>query len=198
MYVYNQNSVAVTILSLLQVPDLILEYLDSFLYVPQLSAVGPYFLHAFPRFVWNIVQTVVGFDKQQHLDLAMLPMMGRNDVGGTSTKNLFHWIQMVRAGYFQQYDYGSTAANQVAYGQNYPPQYNTGNFKTNLAHVNMLLFAGGNDALVAPSDYAKLLGLLPGNVKSKVIADYNHLDYMWSADVNEYVNDDVRAFLKSL
>jgi lysosomal acid lipase/cholesteryl ester hydrolase len=160
--------------------------------------VGPAFLHAFPRFVWNIVQTVVGFDKEQHLDLAMLPMMGRNDVGGTSTKNLLHWVQMVRAGYFQQFDFGNATLNQIAYGQNYPPVYNTANFKTNLAHVQMLLFAGGNDALVAPSDYAKLLNLLPGNVKSKVIEDYNHLDYMWSADVNEYVNDDVMSFLKSL
>jgi pimeloyl-ACP methyl ester carboxylesterase len=62
----------------------------------------------------------------------------------------------------------------------------------------MLLFAGGNDVLVAPNDYSKLLNLLPGNVKSKVIEDYNHLDYMWAADVNEYVNDDVRAFLKNL
>lgn len=62
----------------------------------------------------------------------------------------------------------------------------------------MLLFAGGNDALVASSDYANLLALLPANVKSKVIPDYNHLDYMWSADVNLYVNDDVRSFLNSL
>jgi hypothetical protein len=27
-----------------------------------------------------------------HMDLGMLPMMGRNDVGGTSTKNLLHWV----------------------------------------------------------------------------------------------------------
>jgi len=33
-------------------------------------------------------------------------MMARNDVGGTSTKNLMHWIQMVRTGKFAQFDYG--------------------------------------------------------------------------------------------
>lgn len=166
--------------------------------MPQLSAVGPYFLHQFPRFVWAFIETIVGFDKQQHLDLATLPMMGRNDIGGTSTKNLLHWVQMVRAGYFQQFDFGSADANMIAYGQSYPPQYNTGTFKTNLAHVKILLFAGGNDALVAPADYSKLLDLLPANVKSKVVADYNHLDYMWSADVNTYINNDVREFLASL
>lgn len=184
MYVYNQNSVLATILSLLQIPDLAYYEIDSLLYIPGIADWATPFLHYFPRFVWNFVQTVVGFDKTYHLDLGMLPMMGRNDVGGTSSKNLMHWTQMMRSGYFQAFDYGSPAANQAIYGSDYPPMYNTDNFKTNLAGVNMLLFAGGNDALVAPDDYAKLLKILPANVKSKVIPDYNHLDYMWAADVN--------------
>ena len=62
----------------------------------------------------------------------------------------------------------------------------------------MLLIAGANDALVQPSDYAKLIDLLPPSAKSKVIADYNHLDYMWAADSNEYVNKDVIDFIKTL
>lgn len=49
-------------------------------------------LHFLPRFVWNIVEGIVGFDKAYHIDMAYMPMMARNDVGGTSTKNLMHWI----------------------------------------------------------------------------------------------------------
>ena len=52
------------------------------------------------RGFYYFVQTVVGFDQSYHLDLGMLPMMGRNDVGGTSSKNLMHWTQMMRSGYF--------------------------------------------------------------------------------------------------
>ena len=100
MYLYNQESILVTTLSLLQVPELIYYYFDSLLYLPTIADWATPFLHFFPRFVWNIIQTLVGFDKELHLDLGMLPMMGRNDIGGTSTKNLFHWIQMIRAGYF--------------------------------------------------------------------------------------------------
>jgi len=92
MYVYNQKSVLATFLNLLQVPDLAYFYIDSLLYVPGIADWATPFLHYFPRFVWNIVQTIVGFDKTYHLDLGMLPMMGRNDVGGTSTKNLLHWV----------------------------------------------------------------------------------------------------------
>jgi len=62
----------------------------------------------------------------------------------------------------------------------------------------MFLFAGENDSLVAPADYQKLLSLLPSGIKSKVVADYNHLDYVWSADINQNINEDVKAFLASL
>lgn len=30
------------------------------------------------------------------------------------------------------------------------------------------------------------------------VADYNHLDYMWAADVNEKVNKQVIEFIKNL
>ena len=83
-------------------------------------------------------------------------MMARNDVGGTSTKNLLHWVQMMRAGYFQMFDFGTPEANQIAYGQSYPPRYDTTKFKTNLDSVKILLIAGGNDALVQPADFANL------------------------------------------
>lgn len=198
MYVYNQNSVLVNTLQLLEVPDILVCYVDSFLYVPGFNEMGTIFLHSFPRFIWNFVQTVVGFDKTLHLDLGMLPMMGQNDVGGTSTKNLFHWVQMMRAGYFQQFDYGSADANWREYGQSSPPLYNIDSFKTNLASVPIFLIAGANDALVQPTDYAKLIDLMPPSAKSKVIADYNHLDYMWAADTNEYVNKDVLDFIRTL
>ena len=110
-------------------------------------------------------------------------MMGANDVGGTSTKNLVHWIQMVRSGYFRQYDYGSDLNVQV-YGQKTPPEYDLSTFKNNLEKVKILLFVGGNDVLVNPNDFKKLLSYLPSDVTTKTIDDYNHLDYMWSADVN--------------
>lgn len=63
MYVYNQNSVIATTLSLLEIPDLIVEYVDSFLYIPSIAPWATPFLHYFPRFVWNCVQGIVGFDK---------------------------------------------------------------------------------------------------------------------------------------
>lgn len=107
-HVTNQRSVFVKTLDLLEIPDLVYEYMWEFLYVPAISDYAAPFLHYLPRTVWNFIETVVGFDVSYHLDLGSLPMMGRNDVGGTSTKNLMHWIQNIRSGNFAQFDYGST------------------------------------------------------------------------------------------
>lgn len=79
-------------MNLLDIPDLLYHYFKDFLYVPNIS---PYFepvLHFLPRTVWNVVEALVGFDAAYHIDLGELPMMARNDVGGTSTKNTMHWF----------------------------------------------------------------------------------------------------------
>jgi hypothetical protein len=111
------------------------------MYIPAISTYAAPFLHYFPRTVWTFIETVVGFDKQYHIYLGSLPMMGRNDVGGTSTKNLLHWIQNIRSGNFANFDYGRDG-NMIAYGSKVPPNYDIESFKTNLANVNMLLFTG--------------------------------------------------------
>lgn len=193
----NQRSVFVKTLDLLEIPDLIYEYVWEFLYVPAISDYAAPFLHALPRTVWTFIETVVGFDVSYHLDLGSLPMMGRNDVGGTSTKNLMHWIQNIRSGNFAQFDYGS-AQNQQVYNQPTPPNYNIQAFKDTLAHVNILLFTGQNDALVAPDDFKILQAALPSTAKVVQVEDYNHLDYMWAADVNSNVNSIVLDFLQNL
>ncbi len=121
-------------------------------------------------------------------------MMARNDVGGTSTLNLVHWIQLVRSGNFQWFDYGKDE-NLKVYGKKTPPQYDMSHFSTKMADIDFLLIVGAKDALVNPKDFEKLKLVLPPNYFVKNIDDYNHLDYMWAKDVNEYVNNDIRTFL---
>ena len=84
------------------------------------------------------------------------------------------------------------------YNQTYPPNYDIESFKTNLAHVSILLFSGMNDALVTSADLKTLQNALPTNSKTVLVDDYNHLDYMWAADVNDKVNGIVKDFLKNL
>ncbi len=41
--------------------------------------------------------------------------------GGTSTRNMVHWAQLVRSGEFRAFDFGKDSLNIVAHGQKEPP-----------------------------------------------------------------------------
>lgn len=70
-------------------------------------------------------------------------------------------------------------------------------FKARLANVPMMLFIGNNDVLVAPKDFEYLKAVIPlESTTIKYIEDYNHLDYMWARDANEYINNDVLSFFE--
>ena len=75
-----------------------------------------------------------------------MPMMARNDVGGTSTHNLNHWSRNMRNNRFADYS-----------GKN----YDTSGLEQSFANTSILLFIGKNDVLAQPDDYNRLLPLLP-------------------------------------
>lgn len=184
-------------LNLLEIPDLLYDYFKAFLYVPNIAADFEPFIHFLPRTVWNVVEALVGFDASYHIDLGELPMMARNDVGGTSSKNIMHWFQWIRSGKFQEFDYGQDG-NLAQYGQKTPPQYNVKDFPTRLDDVNILLFVGDKDAFVTPDDFKFLKSNLPKDSQIFYVPDYNHLDYMWGVDANSMVNYEVLNFLSTL
>jgi hypothetical protein len=68
------------------------DYLKTFLYFPVISPLFEPVIHFLPRTIWAVISALVGFDLEYHIDLGELPIMARNDVGGTSTKNTMHWI----------------------------------------------------------------------------------------------------------
>lgn len=114
-----------------------------------------------------------------HIDLAYLPIMAQNDVGGTSTKNLLHWTQMMKSGDFAPFNYGELK-NKRIYKNPTPPPYDVSRLRNDLARVDMLLITGGRDSMIHPKDYSRLLEVLPQSVKTVSIPDYNHVDYMWA------------------
>ena len=184
-------------ISLLEIPDILYNWIDSFLYLPAVSKYAAGFIHFLPRTVWTIIETICGFDKVYHVNMGLLPMMGRNDVGGTSTKNLVHWMQNFRSGRFAEFDYGSSK-NFELYGSSTAKDYDLASLKTNLANTKILLFTGENDVLVNSKDLKTLISNLPSDMKSIQVVDYNHLDYMWADDVNDNINGYVMDFLASL
>jgi lysosomal acid lipase/cholesteryl ester hydrolase len=74
-------------------------------------------------------------------------MMGNNDIGGSSTKNIMHWSQMIRSGRLAQFDYG-TDKNLALYNSTLPPLYEVETLATRLADIPITLFVGSRDVLV--------------------------------------------------
>ena len=99
-HVGNHKSDLLTILDLLELPDLVYHSMSSFMYIPVVPEFFQPAIHYFTRTVNSFICGLVGYDHTLHIDLSYLPMLSRNDVGGTSSKNLLHWIQNVRTGGF--------------------------------------------------------------------------------------------------
>lgn len=183
MFLGHQSSAIVTVLMQLDV-DLLLEKIWNSILVSghQLfTTIGVKFIERIPRTVWSFVEGIVGYDTVSHMDPARMPMMGMNDVGGTGTPNLRHWSKNLRSNLFIN-------NNKV--------EYDTSGLLTSLANTKIALFVGKNDALAQPLDFQRLLGVLPSNnVKSWVINDYNHLDYMWAKDADVLVQQPMYSWL---
>ena len=89
-------------------------------------------------------------------------MMANNDLGGTSSKNMMHWSQMIRSGTVAQFDYGP-AGNMIHYHQLTPPKYDVNALTERLSEIPMTLFVGDKDVLVSANNLKKLIELLPKN-----------------------------------
>ena len=92
---------------------------------------APTILTFIPRTTWAFVESIVGIDAVSHMSSARMPMMARNDVGGSSTVDLKHWMKNVRSGKFQ-----------TKTGEDYDLQ----SLSPNLANTEILLLVGANDA----------------------------------------------------
>lgn len=183
MFIGNQSSSLVNLFMDLGIDVWLEDHLDSILWLQNGSSklntfiynYAPYFLDIVPRTTWAFVSAIVGFDKVSHMDPQRMPMMARDDVGGTSTVNLKHWGLLASNGKFTDLQ---------------GADYDVSKLKANLASTNLLLFVGANDALSHPGDFAMLESLLP-SASVERIGDYNHLDYMWAKDADIFVNDKV-------
>lgn len=142
MFVGHQTSDLVSLLSTLRIDVIIEALFKNVLFKASgiFAKIGPVFIDRLPRFVWAFVQSIVGFDEENHMDPARMPMMGRNDVGGTSTQNLKHWTMNMKSG-----DFADMNGNE----------YNTSLLQQRLANTHLLLFVGANDALAQPVEIGR-------------------------------------------
>ncbi|XP_014666197.1 PREDICTED: lysosomal acid lipase/cholesteryl ester hydrolase-like [Priapulus caudatus] len=128
----------------------------------------------------DIIFLIGGFDEKQ-LNMTRLPVYISKTPSATSTKNIMHFVQMVKSKKCRMYDYGYIG-NLRKYGQFHPPEYSVSQMETPVA-----LFSGGCDWLADPRDVSWLKTKIKNIIYEKVIEPWAHLDFIWGIDAVELV-----------
>lgn len=116
-------------------------------------------------------------------------VMASHEPGGTSVKNILHWMQLLRTDQIKKFDYGKEE-NIKKYGAELPPFYNIENLKK--FNVKKFLFVGTKDYLANLIDFERLKeSLNKEELNIYYVEDYNHLDYLWAVDAREKIYDTI-------
>ena len=104
----------------------------------------------------------------------------------------FFYFQEVNSRKFSHYDYGSAAANILAYNSSTPPEYDLAKVT-----VPVALFWSDNDWLADPKDVKYLTSNLPNIVLNERIPlpKFNHIDFLWAIDADVLVYKKIVSLL---
>lgn len=138
-----------------------------------------------------IIFSVCGSDPY-HFDTKLIPLIMGHFPAGTSSNLAAHFAQFILKDTFGQYDYGS-ALNLRHYNSTEPPAYDLKSI-----NVPVTLIYGENDILADAVDVMKLKAQLPMVVDAFPAKSpyFNHVDFLWSSNVTEQINDPIKATLQ--
>ncbi|GMR39433.1 hypothetical protein PMAYCL1PPCAC_09628, partial [Pristionchus mayeri] len=113
--------------------------------------------------------------------------------GGTSNKNIKHWMQQMIIG-TKYFDYGSEG-NLEAYGSMYPREYNFSVYS-----VPTSLYFSMDDKLVNSEDMKIALTRLPTSaiVKSRNLTGFGHFEFVWGSRAKAEIYDGIIADMNKM
>lgn len=114
--------------------------------------------------------------------------MQRNMVGGGSLRQAFHFLQVIRSGEFNQFDYEDERTNMRMYGRKTPPAYN---FTKITAPVS--LYFSKDDDTGTMKDAIQLKSKLPNLKRFYRVRweDFRHVDFGYSVFSREAINNKI-------
>lgn len=115
--------------------------------------------------------------------------------GGSSTKNVIHWVQVYDDQVLGQFDYGKKL-NLKIYGSEKPPEYDLSNWSN--WSIPSFIINSDADPFSTEKDLEFFLSHVHNkqNFFIKKLTNYNHLDYLWSIDAKKDIYFDLIEFLR--
>lgn len=138
----------------------------------------------------STVYTIFGFDRGE-LNVTNLPVIFSHAPAGCATKQVTHYLQLVRSGFFRNFDYG-TAGNLAEYGTPEPPDYPLRKVTAPVA-----LFFSNKDYFANITDVMRLQSLLPNVVDSYFVENFDHVDFLWGRNIRERINNRILSLIGS-
>ncbi|XP_034947807.1 lipase 1-like [Chelonus insularis] len=131
----------------------------------------------------NAVSSILGDERPELFDQAILPAIITNFPAGTSLKNMYLYTQHVIFHRFNQFDYGATKNWQI-YNSSIPPEFDL----KKVTQPNVI-FVADSDAFVDLPDLNKILQLVPNIVDQYIVnaSGFTHLDFMWGITAKQLV-----------
>lgn len=100
----------------------------------------------------------------------------------------------MRSGRFEKFDYG-LLGNVLHYNQAIPPLYYLAKIPPS---ANIFMISGGQDALADSRDVKKLEDELSCPVRSLILPDYGHADFVVGTQANVDVYNPIIQYFQSL
>ncbi|XP_034864443.1 lysosomal acid lipase/cholesteryl ester hydrolase isoform X1 [Mirounga leonina] len=138
----------------------------------------------------NAFFLLCGFN-ERNFNMSRVPIYVAHSPAGTSVQNILHWGQLIKFQKFQAFDWGSHARNYFHYNQTYPPPYNVKDML-----VPTAVWSGGQDSLADVGDISILLPQITNLVYSKLIPEWEHLDFIWGLDAPWRLYNEVVDLMK--
>ncbi|XP_017098803.2 lipase 1 isoform X1 [Drosophila bipectinata] len=111
----------------------------------------------------------------------MFPVILGHYPAGVASKQVKHFIQIIKTGRFAPYSYSSNK-NMQLYREHLPPRYNL-----SMVTVPTFVYYSTNDLLCHPHDVEAMCDDL-GNVTGRYLVpqkEFNHMDFLWATDVRK-------------
>ncbi|KAF2899214.1 hypothetical protein ILUMI_06960 [Ignelater luminosus] len=127
-------------------------------------------------------------------DPEILPVIVMQDQDAVAMKTVYHYVQLVRCGRFQQYDYREL--NDEIYGTSAPPQYNLSNI-----NVPNFFIRANRDSISTQKNVEETFKFLSDSAKPfdifVVSSDaFRHGDFVTARDVRILVYEPILDFLE--
>jgi len=145
-----------------------------------------------------VCQNIISFFAEEYatnnIDFEYLFSQGLiYEPGGTSAKNVNHWVQFYETKEYAHFDYGKEE-NLKRYGEELPPKYDISKFKD--YKIKSFVTSSNADPFSKEEDCHSVFSLIDKKyLKTKHLFNYNHLDYLWSRKATTDLYHEVLKFL---